>query len=112
MTTPSRCPYCHTVVDRPIPCPACGSGHHIDCWQENAGCCVHGCSAAPIETSAPPAPNPVSSAHLPHATTYPPTPQVPAPPVAARSVWVPAPAAAPTPSPLPRIISTDPETRP
>lgn len=122
MTTPSRCPYCHTTVDRPIPCPACGSGHHLDCWQENAGCCVHGCSAAPAEPSDAPAPVPGPGAHLPPVVNHPPVPpmppipvpQVPAPPAAVRSVWVPAPEAAapPPPPPLPRATPTDPETRP
>lgn len=28
-------------------CPACRSPYHADCWQENKGCAVYGCTAVP-----------------------------------------------------------------
>ena len=28
-------------------CPGCGTPHHHDCWEENQGCTVFGCSHAP-----------------------------------------------------------------
>ena len=45
------CPYCRAPLgddpaNRTI-CPACGTPHHTDCFQENGGCTVFGCSAAP-----------------------------------------------------------------
>jgi TM2 domain-containing membrane protein YozV len=30
-------------------CTACGTPHHTECWEENGGCTVFGCSAAPPE---------------------------------------------------------------
>jgi TM2 domain-containing membrane protein YozV len=47
------CPYCRTEIgttegDR-IDCPGCGTPHHSDCFQENGGCTVFGCSHAPVE---------------------------------------------------------------
>lgn len=32
-----------------IRCPVCHTPHHQDCWDENGGCTVFGCSAAPVE---------------------------------------------------------------
>ncbi len=47
------CPYCRTSVDAALEpatiCPICGTAHHRDCWEENCGCTVFGCSAAPVE---------------------------------------------------------------
>jgi TM2 domain-containing membrane protein YozV len=47
------CPYCSAQVaaedaDR-FACPSCGAEHHGECWRENGGCTVFGCSAAPSE---------------------------------------------------------------
>jgi predicted amidophosphoribosyltransferase len=28
-------------------CPACQAGFHLECWQENGGCAVYGCSQVP-----------------------------------------------------------------
>jgi hypothetical protein len=36
-----------TADDRAV-CPACGAAYHSDCWQENGGCAVYGCSQAPV----------------------------------------------------------------
>src|SRR5450432_1104031 len=52
MTAPV-CPYCRTVIEpdsgNEIVCAGCGTPHHADCYAENGGCTVFGCSAAPAE---------------------------------------------------------------
>jgi TM2 domain-containing membrane protein YozV len=53
LMTSSICPYCRWAVEEPereaIVCPGCGTPHHSDCYAENGGCTVFGCSAAPEE---------------------------------------------------------------
>jgi TM2 domain-containing membrane protein YozV len=45
------CPYCRDAIEQEEPqavvCPGCGTIHHSDCFEENGGCTVFGCSAAP-----------------------------------------------------------------
>src|SRR5215469_7055403 len=52
MTEPV-CPYCRMPFDQTGParvfCTACGTPHHEDCYQENGGCTVFGCSRAPAD---------------------------------------------------------------
>ena len=46
------CPYCRTnfaAGDEPLICEGCGVAHHADCYAENAGCTVFGCSKAPAD---------------------------------------------------------------
>jgi TM2 domain-containing membrane protein YozV len=47
------CPYCRApLVDgenNEMLCPGCSTPHHTDCFTENGGCTVFGCSAAPPE---------------------------------------------------------------
>ncbi len=46
------CPYCRTPFeadDEVVTCPSCGTAHHADCFAENGGCTVFGCSQAPVE---------------------------------------------------------------
>lgn len=47
------CPYCRMPFDDKGPsriyCIACGMPHHEDCYQENGGCTVFGCSRAPAD---------------------------------------------------------------
>ena len=47
------CPYCRMAFDETAPakvfCTACGTPHHEDCYQENGGCTVFGCSRAPAD---------------------------------------------------------------
>jgi TM2 domain-containing membrane protein YozV len=47
------CPYCRAPIEEPegqaIICAGCGTPHHADCYQENGGCTVFGCSAAPAD---------------------------------------------------------------
>lgn len=48
------CPYCITKLApdlEAVICPACGTPHHVECWVENEGCCLYGCSLAPFRTS-------------------------------------------------------------
>jgi len=45
------CPYCRTevgtVAEERLDCPGCGTPHHPECFAENGGCTVFGCSKAP-----------------------------------------------------------------
>ena len=44
------CPYCRTNIDAgdaPQICEGCGVAHHADCYAENGGCTIFGCSRAP-----------------------------------------------------------------
>jgi TM2 domain-containing membrane protein YozV len=45
------CPYCRATIEadevEAVVCPGCGTPHHADCFEENGGCTVFGCSAAP-----------------------------------------------------------------
>ncbi len=47
------CPYCRTEVGdgkgERSDCPGCGTPHHADCFAENGGCTVFGCSHAPAD---------------------------------------------------------------
>ena len=46
------CPYCRTKMtdkDSVRKCPNCETPHHEDCWAENKGCTVFGCTMAPPE---------------------------------------------------------------
>jgi len=46
------CPYCRAGFepDEEITaCPACGTLHHADCFTENGGCTIFGCTAAPAD---------------------------------------------------------------
>jgi TM2 domain-containing membrane protein YozV len=44
------CPYCRTNIgaeDEPMICEGCGTVHHANCYAENGGCTIFGCSKAP-----------------------------------------------------------------
>jgi TM2 domain-containing membrane protein YozV len=46
------CPYCRTNIeagDEPLVCEGCGAAHHPDCYAENGGCTIFGCSKAPAD---------------------------------------------------------------
>lgn len=47
------CPYCRTEVGdaqgERQDCQGCGTPHHADCFAENGGCTVFGCSQAPAD---------------------------------------------------------------
>jgi hypothetical protein len=51
-TATETCPYCRTQASTPKVCPSCGTPHHHECWQENKGCTVYGCSEAPSDEPA------------------------------------------------------------
>jgi hypothetical protein len=42
------CSFCHAKVSEAAVygCPDCGTGHHHDCFRENGGCAMPGCSAS------------------------------------------------------------------
>lgn len=68
------CPYCRTEVgstaEERLDCPGCGTPHHPECFAENGGCTVFGCSKAPQDepkisvsgTELNPVPAPIPSA--------------------------------------------------
>jgi hypothetical protein len=86
-----NCPYCRFAVKQGssvTPCPACHAIHHEECWGDNDGCAIVGCSAAPAQapSRAPvtaPAPAPPAIAPPAFAAASPPPP--PAPPHAGPS---------------------------
>jgi TM2 domain-containing membrane protein YozV len=46
------CPYCRAPFepdDEVLTCEACATPHHADCYAENGGCTVFGCSRAPVD---------------------------------------------------------------
>lgn len=47
----SVCPYCRAPIEpddaEAVVCPGCSTPHHGDCFEENGGCTIFGCSAAP-----------------------------------------------------------------
>jgi hypothetical protein len=46
------CPYCRGPIadEEPLTiCEGCGTRHHADCYAENGGCTIFGCSCAPAE---------------------------------------------------------------
>ena len=49
------CPYCRDAIEQDAPqtviCQGCGTPHHGDCFEENGGCTVFGCTAAPAAES-------------------------------------------------------------
>lgn len=53
MASTTVCPYCRMPFDEQSPpkiyCTACGMPHHEDCYQENGGCTVFGCTRAPAD---------------------------------------------------------------
>jgi hypothetical protein len=47
--TAEVCPYCRTKIgagDQAMMCEGCGTPHHADCYAENGGCTIFGCSKA------------------------------------------------------------------
>ena len=50
--TAEVCPYCRAPISTEDPvtvCEGCGTRHHTDCYAENGGCTIFGCSCAPAE---------------------------------------------------------------
>jgi TM2 domain-containing membrane protein YozV len=52
MNAAAVCPYCRGPIEAESEqrvCDGCGTPHHGDCYEENGGCTVFGCSSAPAE---------------------------------------------------------------
>jgi hypothetical protein len=51
MSAEALCPYCRVAVAESegsvVICTGCRTPHHADCFEENVGCTVFGCTAAP-----------------------------------------------------------------
>ncbi len=50
--TAEVCPYCRgpLLAEEPVTeCEGCGTRHHSDCYAENGGCTIFGCSKAPAD---------------------------------------------------------------
>src|ERR1700692_1006943 len=48
----ASCPYCRAPIeaeDESLLCEECATPHHTDCYAENGGCTVFGCSKAPVD---------------------------------------------------------------
>jgi TM2 domain-containing membrane protein YozV len=104
------CPYCRTAFeaeDAVVVCSGCETKHHGDCFEENGGCTVFGCSQAPAEeakisvsdqdlvTGAHPQPQPTAHSNSLLNLSEPPPP--PAPVIAAPTPPPPRPPGAPPP---------------
>jgi hypothetical protein len=82
------CPYCRTEIDdteNRRDCSGCGTPHHADCYAENGGCTVFGCSQAPADEpkmtiTVPEAIEPVNPA-------VPPAPHEAAPDLPEEATW-------------------------
>ena len=100
------CPYCRAPIepeDESTLCEACATLHHADCYSENGGCTVFGCSKAPVDepkisVSASEIDSPVR--RIARAVVRPPTP--PPPPRPGSTTAVP-----PPPNPSFRITSRE-----
>src|SRR6266487_1589138 len=47
----AKCGICLSPINEPeakTACPACHAEYHAECWQENGGCAVYGCSQVPV----------------------------------------------------------------
>jgi TM2 domain-containing membrane protein YozV len=93
MTAAATCPYCRTPIEEDsdppkVFCQGCGTPHHGECFEENGGCTIFGCSAAPAE-------EPKLSIALPDLNTampvHQPAPIAPPPPPPYPSGYVPPP---------------------
>jgi hypothetical protein len=85
--TAEVCPYCRTKIaaeEGPLVCEGCGTAHHADCYAENGGCTIFGCSRAPgdepkVSVSAPELVA-VAATQAVAAESRPPAPPPPPPP--------------------------------
>ena len=96
MADAARCPYCHTgwEVDEAVTCDGCATVSHRDCWVENQGCAVLGCSRSPEAQAAAHHAAPAAMGGPPHPGGWAPVAQ-PAVQPAVRSVPPPPPGAPP-----------------
>ena len=50
----ANCPFCLAPIesaDDVTACPSCRAPHHRECWEENQGCAVYGCTHVPVVES-------------------------------------------------------------
>ncbi|HKR86278.1 MAG TPA: NINE protein [Terriglobales bacterium] len=50
--TAEVCPYCRGSLlaeEQVTECEGCGTHHHTDCFEENGGCTIFGCTKAPVD---------------------------------------------------------------
>jgi TM2 domain-containing membrane protein YozV len=134
MTVDVICPYCNCAIDEAQEsvqaCAACGTRHHAECWQDNNGCTVYGCTAAPpdepkltVQTTdfarpavqptpmfmGQPVPQPVTANYAP---PPPPPRPVPPPPPASTSYAPPPPPPWQVPAPPPAATGYAPPPAP
>lgn len=69
------CPYCRQPIDQEdvAGCPDCEIPHHLECWIENNGCTMVGCTQAPpdepkMSVAGTQRSRPMGTAHTPRAT--------------------------------------------
>jgi hypothetical protein len=82
------CPYCQFQLKAGgarVTCPECGARYHAECWAENSGCAVIGCTARiepaePVRVEAAPPTGPQPTRAQPTVVMPPAAPAVPAPP--------------------------------
>ena len=106
MSDPAVCPYCRMPFDDQAPpkiyCTACGMPHHEDCYMENGGCTVFGCTRAPADDpKLQVSYSDLNAAAQPYAPVQPqtPLPQVPSPYGGPLGLSQPAPATTPPAAP-------------
>ena len=52
--TSGACPFCLSLIssdEAKENCPSCRAVHHHECWTENGGCAVYGCTCVPAAES-------------------------------------------------------------
>jgi TM2 domain-containing membrane protein YozV len=94
------CPYCRTPLeaeDESTICEACATPHHADCYAENGGCTVFGCSKAPVDEPKISITSSELSGHTQPVAAAPTLPTPPPPPRPGTTSLVPPP---PHPSPF------------
>jgi len=108
MAEVTRCPYCRTgwEVDEAVTCDGCSTVSHRDCWTENHGCAVLGCTRSPeaqaaaqhaaqVARTAPPQPGGWPVPPVPPAAPPAPLPPAPVAPGAPPPGWHPDPYGSP-----------------
>lgn len=82
--TSAICPYCRTKIEdesSSFACEGCGTFHHADCYTENGGCTIFGCSKAPADEPKLSVSTPeLSAVGAPAAATVEERPRAPVPP--------------------------------
>jgi hypothetical protein len=85
----ASCPYCRAPIEadeESVVCADCATPHHADCYAENGGCTVFGCSKAPLDEPKISIDTSEVSRYAPPASTLPypgaaaPPPRTPPPP--------------------------------